>query len=90
MAVLFETLRRYVRDKIAGQRVGRRIDADGEGVILEITPPPSYSCRVTVQNAQPDDQADADEQNAQEKRNAPSPRQELILRKSGKQREDPG
>lgn len=55
MAVVFETLRRYIRDKISPQRVSQRVQADGEGMILEITPPPRYSCRVTVQNAQPDD-----------------------------------
>ena len=34
--------------------------------------------RRRLQNPQPDDQADADEQDAQQERDAPSPRQELI------------
>ncbi len=55
MAVVFETLRQYIKGKISPQRVSQRLQADGEGMILEITPPPRYSCKVTVQNAQPDD-----------------------------------
>lgn len=55
MAVMFQTLLPYINGKMSPQRVSQRLQADGEGIILEITPPPTYSCTVTVQNAQPDD-----------------------------------
>jgi Caspase domain len=46
--VMFPLLCSYVQTRLRSQRMDQNKDGNGEGYILEIVPPPQYTCTITV------------------------------------------
>lgn len=55
MAVLFRSVKDYVAGKLTSQPVDARQEGSNDGVIRTIAPPPRYTCKVVVTNADPGD-----------------------------------
>lgn len=51
MAVLFRSVKEYVAGRLKHQPVDERKEGSGDGVILELAPPPTYTCQLVVENA---------------------------------------
>jgi hypothetical protein len=56
MAVVFQSLLSFVRAHLAAQPIDGRIEGDGEGVIVRISPAPNYRCTVRVADAAASDE----------------------------------
>jgi caspase domain-containing protein len=51
MFVTFERLRDYLKTKLKNQEIEANSGADGDGLIMELSPVPQYDCEVIVANA---------------------------------------
>jgi Caspase domain len=57
MEVAYDSLKRYVQEKLAGPQVpDGEMKGSGDGVILEIRPAPRYECTIEVNDAGPGDE----------------------------------
>ena len=56
MAVLFRSVKEYVESQLTGQQIDERKEGSRDGLIREISPPPTYACQIQITNAAAADQ----------------------------------
>ncbi len=58
MAVLFGSVTTYIKARLPNQPVDERKEGSGEGLIVELAPPPRFTCKVVVDGARTSDRFD--------------------------------